>query len=199
MSRFSSFVVALLVASPVFASVRPNLYGVIKPKNTTQSAPAPSQAPAPTFGTLKVTATNNGLAAIAQFELVDTTNTVVFSGASGSDLVVPSGTFTMRATLSGASSIKVTSSVTINKDQLTEVNATFVTAKLSLSISSSSGSTGIAKIYANGVEVGSLGNGNQLVLPAGTYNIKVSHGGVDKWFNNISLTQNQLRNISAVF
>lgn len=209
--RISVLFAALLVATPVFAGPR-----TTSPKGTTrtktsQTAPstqAPSQGttpstqtPAqPTFGTLRVNATNNGLSAAAQFELIDASGAVVLSGACGTDVTAPTGTFTLRTTLSSAPTAKLSSSVTINAEQRAEVTSAFASGRLSLSIITTSGNTsGIAKVYSGGVEVGSIGNGNQLSLPVGTYNIKVSHNGVDKWFNNISLSSGQLRNISANF
>ena len=93
-----------------------------------------------------------------------------------------------------------TSSITISAAQRTELTAAFATAKLSLSISSANGSTtGIARIYKSGVELGSLGSNNQLTLPTGTYDVKVLHSGSEQWFYGVVLSQSQLRNISARF
>ena len=213
-SRISITLVTLLVASPMFAAPR-----VVASKNKgratvtqtptqsststqtnapqAQTAETPAQ---PTFGTFSLRATQNGFAALAQVELVDNTGKVVFSGLSGTDANVPTGTFTVRSTLSGGNGVVSTSSVTVSAEQRTEATAAFATGKISLSISSSTGSTaGIAKIYSNNVEVGSIGNGNQITLPTGTYSVKVLQAGTERWFYGVALSQNQLRNISASF
>jgi hypothetical protein len=213
-SRISIALIALLVASPMFAAPRV-VASKTKGRTTETSAPAKTKSsnntqtttsqavetPAqPTFGTFSLSATQNGLAALAQFELVNTAGQVIFSGLSGADCTVPSGTFIVRSTLSGGNSVVSTTNITVNAEQRTEATAAFSTGKLSLSISSSTGSTaGIAKIYVSGAEVGSLGNGNQVTLPAGTYDVKVLHAGVERWFYGVALSSNQLRNISAHF
>ena len=212
-SRISIALVTLLVASPIFAAPRVvasktkgRTTQTIAPAKTgsstnTQATPQAAETPAqPTFGTFSLSATQNGLAAMAQFELVNSAGQVVLSGLSGAESIVPTGLLTLRATLSGGNGVIHTTNITVNAEQRTEATAAFTTGKLSLSISSSTGSTtGIAKIYASGVEVGSLGNSNQVTLPAGTYDVKVLHSGAERWFYGVALSQNQLRNISARF
>jgi glucose/arabinose dehydrogenase len=206
--RFSMTLVAVLVASQAVAapyytikrSTTPAKGRTTTSQPTQQTAPAqpaPAPAPAPTFGTFFLSATQNGFPTNAQFQLLASDGSVVFSGASGVAHTVPTGTFIVKALSNGAT---FTSSVVINKDLTTESAATFTTGRISLSITSDTGSTaGIAKIYSAGVEVGSIGSGNQITLPAGTYDVKVLHSGTEKWFYGVALSQNQLRNVAARF
>jgi hypothetical protein len=212
-SRISIALVTLFVASPMFAAPRviasktkvrtteTSAPAKTSSSNNTQTATQVAETPAqPTFGIFSLSATQNGLAALAQFELLNSAGQVVLSGVSGADCAAPTGTFTVRSILSGGNGVINTTSITVNAEQRTEATAAFATGKLSLSISSSTGSTaGIAKVYVSGVEVGSLGNSNQVTLPAGTYDVKVLHSGAERWFYGVTLSQNQLRNISARF
>jgi hypothetical protein len=156
---------------------------------------APAQAPAP--GVVRINALNNGLAASGLVEVLDASGAIVQSGVTGADLNVVSGAVRVRISLSsGLAPQEQTLNVPAGGRVDQSVN--FASGRFSLSISASD-TSGNAKVYQGSVLLGSMGHGGQLSLPVGTYDVKVTHKGVEKWFTGVSLSENQLRNINATF
>lgn len=199
------WLVALSVAMASVASAQTRPSTAAKPRPTAPvraSSPKPAQPasaqPASTQpGLLRVSASNNGLAASALVEVLDAGNAVIASGTSGADLSVPAGAAKVRVSLGAGLSAKE-STVSIPAGGRLDHAVAFASGRFSLSISGSD-TTGVAKVYRGAEMVGTMGHGGQLSLPAGTYDVKVTHKGVDKWFTGVLLNESQLRNISAAF
>lgn len=225
MLRLPSFVLfGLLFAVPAFAAspsvslsrpktvdtevasrpAKPPIQKGKRVPSSREGQPPAEGNPAPEArGKLRLSVTNNGLPATGSFEVfAQGSATAIASGSSGVILEVPAGTLLLKVKLSGAAEVApLTVSVTVQEGGLAEPSAAFSTGRLSVSIQGNGDTSGIARVYPAGqsTPLGSMGHGGQLTLSAGTYDIKVTHKGVDRWFYGVSLSAGQLRNINAQF
>lgn len=155
---------------------------------------------APAGGRVTCEALENGAAALGTASVRIGAREIA-TGACGTPIAVPAGSYTVVVRLDGAlDKPEQTSSVTVAAGATQHVRANFATAIIDVRIEAQGRrAAGLAKIFRDGEEIGTLGNGVSAHVSAGTYDIVVRYRTQEQRFDAIQLAPSERRTLSATF